>query len=305
MSVDLRSLLENAGITPTRESSKEILARCPQHVERTGHVDSHPSWSISKQNYAHFCFSCGYRGTITSLLRDLLGEAPENLEAALNAESFLRKMAPVREDPERYVEPVLTEWALANQLGNVPQRLLDFRHLQRWAIDQLQVRWSSDTRQWVLPLRSFGGELLGAQYRQKGNVVTLPTGLTKSALLFGFPAMAEEHHVTLVESPLDAVRLVGLGIPAVSSLGAWVSRDQVRTLARHFSRVFVALDDDRAGNEACTSLFPALRRAGTVPIRWRFDGLTDEDGEPAKDLGDVATDEMLLASWQRTWRMGL
>ena len=303
--IDLRSVLENAGITPTRESKKEIAAHCPRHVERTGHHDVHPSWSINKYSYIHFCFSCGYRGTITSLLVDLTGSAPEDLEGTLNRESFLRKMAPVREDPEQYIGPILTEWALRNRLTDVPQRLLAFRKLRREAVDAMEVRWSSETKQWVLPLRDESGTLMGAQYRQKGVVLTLPEGMPKSVLLFGFLQMRDKDHVTLVESPLDAVRLFGLGIPAVSSLGAWVSRDQVRLLARNFARVFVGLDNDKAGNDACGIVFPMLRKAGCVPIRWRYEGLLDDDGEPAKDIGDVASDDAVRDSWRRTWRFGM
>ena len=304
VTLDLRSLLENAGITPTRESSKEISAHCPHHFGGT-QVDVHPSWSINKHSYAHFCFSCGYRGTVTSLLVDLTGSSPENLEATLNRDSFLRKMAPVREEPERYVGPILTEWAIRNRLTDVPQRLLAFRHLRREAVDALEVRWSADTRQWVIPLRDEAGTLKGAQWRQKGVVFTLPEGMAKSTLLFGFLQTCEHDHVTLVESPLDAVRLFGLGIPAVSSLGSWVSRDQIRLLARNFARVFVGLDNDKAGDAACRVVFPLLRKAGCVPIRWNYADLTDEDGKTAKDLGDVATDGAVMESWRRTWRMGL
>jgi hypothetical protein len=305
VAVDLRNLLENAGVIPTSETAKEIHARCPMHVARTGHPDRHPSWSINKHTYVHFCFACGYKGTIRGLLIDLQGTAPENLEATIQRDTFLRRMAPVREAPEVYVEPVVTEWALRYRYTDVPQRLLEFRHLTRPAIDALQVRWAADTRQWVLPLRSFTGELLGAQYRQKGSVATLPEGLAKSALLFGFPQVSAGSYCALVESPLDAVRLFGLGIPAVSSLGAWVSHEQITVLARFFSRVFIALDDDDAGNQAADVVAPMLRRAGCVPLRWNYTGLVDEDGHKAKDLGDVASDDAVRDSWRRTWRMGL
>ena len=306
--VDLITVLESAGITPLRTTNKEVHARCPMHEQRTGKPDFHPSWSISTVNYSHFCFSCGYKGNLTGLLIDLTGEAPEDLDKTLAKDSFVRKMAAVRDDPASVLEPVipiLTEWSLYNQMVDVPQRMVDFRKLQRSAIDDYQVRWDSDTKRWVLPLRSVDGALLGAQYRQKGSVYTLPEGMAKSKTFFGFAQCCESNYCAVVESPLDAVRLAGLGIPALSSLGAWVSKDQVRLLACHFTRVYLALDDDKTGRESTEILCPMLRKAGCAPLRWSYQGLVDDEGQPAKDPGDVADDEMLLASWCRTMRMGL
>ena len=308
MSLDLRTILEQAGIPPVRETKKEILARCPMHEQRTGKPDHHPSWSINQYTYTHFCFSCGYKGTLNSLLIDVLGEAPEDLEKTLAKEGFIRKMAEAREAPDTVLEPVkpiLTEWVLHNIHIDVPERMLSFRHLQRTAIDFYEVRWDTDTKRYVLPLRSVAGELLGAQYRQKGSVYTLPEGIPKSQTFFGFGQCCDQEYCAVVESPLDAVRLFGLGIPALSPLGAWVSKDQIRLLACNFKRVYLALDNDKTGNESCEQLRPALTRAGTAAMKWSYEGLIDEEGEPAKDPGDVDDDDLLLASWARTLRMGL
>lgn len=306
--MDLTAILEQAGITPLRTNRHEIVARCPQHEVRTGKPDIHPSWSINSVTYTHFCFSCGYKGTLTSLLVELTGEAPEDLEKTLAKESFLRKVISIRQDPEPVLAPVipiLTDWVLSNVMTDVPTKLMSFRHLQRPAVDAYEVRWDPDTHRWVLPLRSTGGSLLGAQYRQKGSVYTLPEGMEKKRTLFGYGQCCDSSFCAIVESPLDAVRLFGLGIPALSALGAWVSNEQVRLLACTFTRVYLALDNDKAGNESAARLGPALRKAGTAPIRWSYEGLVDEDGDPAKDPGDVADDDMLMASWGRTLRMGL
>jgi DNA primase len=128
--------------------------------------------------------------------------------------------------------------------------------------------------------------------------------MAKSKTFFGLPQCYDKSYCTLVESPLDAVRLAGLGIPALSSLGAWVSKEQVTLLARNFNRVYLALDNDKTGRESAAVIAPLLRRAGTVSFPWDYSGMLDEEGSPAKDPGDVVDDEMLLHSWTKTQRMG-
>lgn len=110
--------------------------------------------------------------------------------------------------------------------------------------------------------------------------------------LFGLYEMRQFNRVALVESPLDAVRLYGLGIPAVSSFGAWVSPTQVELLSRNFTSVVMMLDNDKAGKESTIHTAEALRRRGTIAIPFSYRGLK------SKDPGDVEDDNMLLANWE-------
>ena len=302
--IDIRDMLDAAGIQGLRETHKEIVGRCPGHVQRTGKEDHRPSWSVNKTTYLHFCFSCGYKGTLTQLLVDLTGVAPVDLVDELRKQSFLSRIA-AREEPEATLEPVISEWALTNLLADVPRRLLELRWLARSAVDRYQVRWNADTRQWILPIRNPRGDLLGAQYRQQGSVLTLPAGMQKSSTLFGYDVVQEHDWAVLVESPLDAVRLHQVGVPAVSLLGAWASPEQVRLLANTFSIVYAALDNDKAGAQGHEILQAGLGKRGCPVIPWDYTGLVDTDGEPCKDVGDVPDDDMLLTAWDRTRRWGL
>lgn len=300
MALDLYDILETAGVTQLRDSGKEVRGACPMHYERTGRMDRHPSWSINKNKLTHNCFSCHYAGSLSQLLTDLGHPPSSNLEQELKQESFLRKMAEV--NPTSKVEessPILTEWSLHNLLGDVPQRLVDLKMLKRFALDHYEVRWDKEYKCWVLPLRDPTGALLGAQYRKKGFVRTDPEGLAKSELMFGYSQVRDYDHVVVTESPLDAVRLYGLGIPAVAALGSWVSDAQARMLSRSYSRVYLALDNDKAGREGSERLFPTIRKLGASPVMWNY---TNTD---VKDLGDVEDDEEVLAMWNATLSFGL
>ncbi len=301
MNLDLVSILTNAGVQRVYENGDEVYGICPN----PDHDDHRPSWSMNSTTFAHHCFSCGFSGGLESLLRDLTGEVPDNLREDLMTQSFISRTLEFREERTDEVPagedlPVLTEWSLANILRRVPRRMRELRKLTAEALDHYEVRWDVDTRQWVLPIRDRWGTLLGAQYRQKGSVATLPLGIEKSKTLFGL-AQAQPYDVAAVtESPLDAVRLWQVGIPAVSTLGAYVSRDQMNLMARMFTGVIMALDDDDAGHKATSILEPGLRRRGCAPIPWNYKGLRDEDGRRVKDVGDVASDDDLISAYHRT-----
>jgi len=178
----------------------------------------------------------------------------------------------------------------------VPTRMAAIRRLNPQALTAFGVLWDRSNRCWVLPIRTEHGTLKGVQLRQKGVELNQPTGVEKGSYLFGLSVVAEmgTTHVTLVESPLDAVRLFGLGIPAVSSFGAWVSTKQVQLLTRHFQVVCLALDNDRVGKESTARVEKLLRD------RKVFTTTMDYRGLDAKDPGDVESDQQLKDAWKRS-----
>ena len=271
--IDLTHILQEAGVQVSRESGDEVWGLCPMHRQRTGRDDSHPSWSVNTRSYVHNCFSCGYRGSLTQLLIDLTGEAPADLEQTLKEQGFLGKMAEAKRSGEilEEVEPLLTDWEIRNVLVDVSDKLLATRRLKRPAVDHYEVRWDSEKKSWVLPLRDRFGKIIGAQYRSSASrPMTNPEGLKKSELLFGYRQVRSYNHVVLVESPLDAIRLYGLGIPGVASLGAWVSAYQCRQLARTFSRVYLALDNDDAGWAGAEKAANMIQNFGATPVLWDY-----------------------------------
>ncbi|NBZ97039.1 MAG: hypothetical protein EBR40_11560, partial [Proteobacteria bacterium] len=205
--LDILGVLAEAGIKNLREGEKEVSGSCPMHYERLGRVDAHASWSINRHTFVHHCFSCGYSGTLTGLLVDLQGYAPDDIETLVLAHSFKRKHAENVARQQSPEEKVVTEWELSHVLQPVPERLLAFRRLAANAAEVYGVRWDPKAKSWVLPVRSPDGTLIGAQYRQKGVVLNNPKGLEKASTLFGFVEMRHHSRITLVESPLDAVRL--------------------------------------------------------------------------------------------------
>ena len=141
--IDIRDMLDAAGSPgATRDARRRSSAAALGTFERTGQEDHRPSWSVNKTTYLHFCFSCGYKGTLTQLLVDLTGAAPVDLVDELRKQSFLSRIA-VREEPEETLEPVISEWAHHQPAGRrASPKLLELRWLARSAIDRYQVRWN-------------------------------------------------------------------------------------------------------------------------------------------------------------------
>jgi hypothetical protein len=48
-----------------------------------------------------------------------------------------------------------------------------------------------------------------------------------------------------------------------------------------------------------------LKRNGCAALTLGYDGLEDVDGAPAKDVGDVPSDDAILTAFDRTRRFGL
>ena len=288
MQFDLEAILDELGVDNVRVGEKEITASCPMHPSILGRADRHASWSINRETGAHNCFSCGWKGGLTTLYRDLTGSVPDDVDVKLQHSAI--KAALDRPERPRRAE----QWDFPEWLGPVPQRLLDLKGIHSGAAEMYGLRWDPQERRWVLPICDEFGLPVGAQYRQVGSVLTQPTGLEKGKHLFGLSCMRGYSRITLVESPLDAVRLFSVNVPAVASLGAWVSMEQCRLLARYFSFVVLALDNDPTGNEAAQRTADRLASLGCPTIRFDYTGL------PGKDPGDVEDDDLLYGSWKRT-----
>jgi DNA primase len=296
MSLDVESILYSIGVEVLRESGDEVLGKCPMHLQRTGKEDAHPSWSINSKTYVHHCFSCGYAGTLTSLYRDLVGEVPDDLEWELSKKSL--NLSVDKPKQQATSGPTISEWSLGNY-SSLPEKLMLRRNLRREAVDFFEIKWDSSNKTWVIPIRTPDGELMGFQFRQKGIVINHPVGMEKSTTLFGFHKFKFESKITIVESPLDAVRLYGVGIPAVSSFGAAISTAQMDLLGRHFRYVVSAMDNDAAGHRAKEALHRALEKRGCVVFDFNYRDLD------AKDPGDVESDSDLYEAWKRSLSLNL
>jgi DNA primase len=278
------------------QRGRELLGRCPGHRKATGREDNNPSWSINEETGAHHCFSCGYKGSVFSLVADLL--QLESLDEAkswiasnspVDLETLSKELAELRRESNIYVpRPVPMSEARLAVFRDPPAWALDARGLSLDACQQHKVLWDNASRSWITPIRDpEDSRLIGWQQKGQGNRLFLnrPAGIKKASTLFGLETFRGGDMIA-VESPLDVVRLTTLGISGgVSTFGARVSEEQIK-LMRRADRLIVAMDNDDAGRASSSSILDSLRRLGMEC--WFFDySATD-----AKDIGDMTITEV-------------
>lgn len=290
--IDVETTLERLGIEG-RYSGSELVAQCPMHYKRTGREDGHPSWSINIDTGLFFCFSCGYKGSILTLIADLQGlsgfDDAKNWAAKREmSESLARIPGPYR--PAAAPPEPMSEARLA-RFTSAPMWARRRRHVTRTACNVFGVRWNFTSDSWILPVRdAYTGDLMGWQEKSETQRLfrNFPTGIKKSKTLFGIDAF-QGGRMVVVESPLDAVRMYSEGVHgAVATYGAVVSKAQILLMSAADEVVF-ALDNpfkDDAGRKASIQL---LTETKGVLKSVRF---FDYRGIDAKDPGDMTPDQI-------------
>jgi hypothetical protein len=286
--IDVVATLRRLGIEG-REYGRELSASCPMHRERTGRDDANPSWSINTKSGMHLCYSCGYKGSLVSLINDLNGDVQDAEEArSWLVRPGLSKKVTLPDLTRALTGPSLLDESLLGRFTQPPSWALKERRITGEACEEFGVLWEPLNDAWILPIRdpyTFG--LMGWQEKSQTTrrFRNHPTGVKKSRTLFGLHVFTEGRMI-VVESPLDAVRLWSEGIiGAVSVFGAAVSAQQL-TLVSNDEVVF-ALDNDDAGRKASERL---LQETKGVLRSVRF---FNYSGIDAKDIGDMTLDQIL------------
>jgi DNA primase len=303
--VDVEKVLLNLDLPLHAQRGVEVNGLCPMHKKRTGKEDHSPSWWINTESGAHICFSCGYKGNIYTLIADIKGISyfdaqdyiGESAEVPLDA--LMRRI----KDLPQYVQPEETIPMSEARLAvytTPPDIELKKRFLIRGAVTVHGVLWDEKNEAWILPIRDADtGALLGWQEKgARGRFFrNQPAGVKKSKTVFGVQIMSSKHDLIIVESPLDAVRLTGLGKSAISTFGAIMSEEQAKIM-RRAPKIIAAFDNDKAGHTANEQIRVLARKYGMDLYYFNY---RDID---VKDVGDMVESEIakgLETAKDRVW----
>jgi DNA primase len=283
----LADVLVDLGVDVRRSDEREITGRCPVHLRRTGKDDRSPSWSMNSTSGLWICFSCGARGTLSTLVEELTGSTDALISThKLLIDKGLERLSSV---DSHYVEPEV-DWIQFGRFSRVPDKVLALRKIDPDTAWTYGIRWDRDTRAYVIPIVSPLGELKGWQTKSLSKVRNQPEGIKKSDYLFGSDKFSSRYAI-LVESPLDVVRLASVfDTPqGLATFGASVSLAQMRMLSEIAEGVIVAMDNDPAGISSARRLFkdlPSFRR-GIKFLNYK--------GIDKKDIGEMSAKEIAKA----------
>jgi hypothetical protein len=295
----VEGVLLTLGIETTQRGD-ELLGLCPMHLERTGREDNNPSWSMNAETGVHHCFSCGYKGTLLTLVGEIKEFTTQwgrvDFDAAkdwlrsnieVNFEYLARQLEEARNSYVPIPAPVgMSEARLAIFDGVAPDWALSARDLTPDGCTFYGVKWNPSKNSWITPIRDpQSGKLMGWQEKSQTERFfrNRPTGVAKSKTLFGLDTF-KGGTMIVVESPLDAVKLASLGVfGGVSTFGASVSDDQIR-LMKAADKLIIAMDNDAAGKKASSDLLERTRKEGMEC--W----FLNYQGTEHKDIGDMPED---------------
>jgi len=292
----VEGVLSNLGIEVTQRGD-ELLGLCPMHLERTGREDNNPSWSMNAETGVHHCFSCGYKGTLLTLV----GEIKEftttwgrvDFDAAkdwlrnnveVNFDFLAKQLEEARNSYIPIPAPVgMSEARLAIFDVAIPDWALSARGLSQEACVLHGVKWNPTRNSWITPIRNpLGFKLMGWQEKSQTERFfrNRPTGVAKSKTLFGLDVF-KSGTMIVVESPLDAVKLSSMGVfGAVSTFGASISDDQLQ-LMKAADKLIFAMDNDAPGKKASADMLERTRKEGMEC--W----FLNYQGSEYKDIGDM------------------
>lgn len=255
------STISSLGIDVIESRGGELIALCPGHKMLIGKEDHSPSWSINERSGVHYCFSCGFRGNLYTLVRDL--DSKKTADNMLREYEEMGRVVTAKPgDRLRITDKPrgafggrktkeLSESALT-VFDLPPDWALERRRIHAVTAKTFGIRWDSDAGTWILPLRyPEDDRLMGYQVKaERGRFFrNRPVSMPKSETLFGLDAMKDQSSVVVVESPLDAVLLEDMGYPAVAICGSKVSETQINLLGKHFDVAYFWLDNDAAGEK--------------------------------------------------------
>lgn len=291
---EMVSLLEKLGIETGEVQGREVKARCPAHLARTGREDSHPSFSINASTGAFRCWSCHFKGNLQYLVSYIGGVDYEDVDKFIkDKEELSDLLARVDTEPEEDLIPtVLYESELA-LFTPPPTDILRGRGILPSVAARLGILYDPKKRSWIIPIRDpLTNALWG--WQEKGITgryfMNYPTGVKKGRTLFGYyqhmTVFTDEASLLLVESPLDVARLASVGIDfGVAAYGASLTKDQYELLNTD-RKLYVALDNDEAGRNS-TSEVGVWADKVNRPV-WFF----NYDHTDQKDVGGMSKDEI-------------
>ena len=294
---DLRNLLEEMGLRHIVVRNNNIQACCPNHDERR------PSWGISiNEPHFHGCFSCGFKGTLYTLL---LKKGVSQARAKNIAGEYQKTDFPMIE--RRLKEKVIIEESFLYPYSAPEGKSLQFlkkRGINERVIEQAHLLYAADKKRILFPWY-YRSQLVGVTGRtilsDPSIPKTLPMFGTKKGEWLYLPLgkiYSNDPLLWLVEGELDALKLICAGYLNVAALGFGFFTAEQKNLVLNFSTrsVMLAFDDDEPGERLRRDAVSALSGKKTIYC-FRYEKLRDIYPHKKLDPGELSCKDLRNTYW--------
>jgi len=157
------------------------------------------------------------------------------------------------------------------------------RKITKDSVIKYKLGYSEKQDMVTIPVYSPDGLCLGFVGRSiEGKVFKNTPGLPKSKTLFNIQRAKRFDKVFVVESSFDAIRLEQVGVHAVATLGATISKEQRKLLKQYFNQVIVLGDNDEAGKNMSKKMISYFGNGCIAPSL----------PEGIKDVSDLTNEDL-------------
>lgn len=268
------SVLAAAGIDIASEVPSDYIIYCPYHSNHRT-----PAGEVSKSTGTFYCFSCNAVASLEELVMHVTGKTYfESLRIVgspkLDVGRAVAKMD-VSEEFEEFDGELIKR--LHDSLNSRAIKYLADRGIT--ALDEFDIGYSANRDSIIVPVHTPTGMPVGFQARSvEGKEFSNTPGLPKRRLLFNLHRVRTSPYVYVLESPMDVIRCHQLGIPAVSTFGAGVTKEQNELVFKYFPEVYVVPDRDDAGRKMALTMMKMGARLVPVPEGYKDVGQMDDEG---------------------------
>jgi len=279
-----RSLLAS-GIDIVSEVDIDFIIFCPFHSNNRT-----PAGEVHKTSGMFYCFACQETKDLVEVVMQASGrsyfEAARLIDSKSDSKNILENVTQMLEKKIQFEE---YDSEMIDKLNNNAlsmERAADYyksRKITKESVIKYKLGYSDKQDMVTIPVYSPDGICLGFVGRSvEGKVFKNTPGLQKSKTLFNLQRAKRYDKVFVVESSFDAIRLEQVGVHAVATLGATISKEQRKLLKQYFNQVIVLGDNDEAGRNMSKKMIDFFGSGCIAPSL----------PEGIKDVSDLSNDDL-------------
>lgn len=288
----------------TSVSGDEFLCMCRWHADTSqGHL------YVNGRKGAYLCMSCGAKGWLDNMHEALPQTGTDDVReriaryraakvpSVFKTEAYLRQF----DIPHPY-------WTEERGLPADIVKRFGLGYTPMYEVTDREGKHLRYEERMTLPLRDSAGRVLGVTYRRldDGKPKYLhPKGFPIGRHLYGAWLLDGQKKVALVEGQVDAIRCWSERVPAVATMGARLTRDQVKVLQQaNVRHAVLMLDNDNAGVKGTLQVVETLQGAGIrATVGWYrpyWSHVHDPDGLSGQRLRKMYHSGLEPAEWAVT-----